>query len=180
MDELQNQLSKRSSLYARIRSSNLFRGDLPVTGAKEVIGWWESCRIPYNLIVGSAGIVACISCGVVLVQASVLDPNGLDVGLPLVGPIIILLYGIAANICYTAGWIAEWIIGKLWPHEANRFATTSFFVGLVLPVLLTLAQAIVCRGRRSIRLDTSYLRCRSWPIVSGMRPFAFFPSSCRF
>lgn len=143
MVEPQNGSAKHPGLFARIRSSNLFRRDIPITSAKDAIGWWESRRIPFNLIVGSAGILTCICCAVVLVAASILDPNEFDMGSPLVGPILILLYGTLANISYTGGWIVELVIRKLWPHEADRFATSSFFLGLLLSVLLTLAPGIV-------------------------------------
>ena len=34
--------------------------------------------------------------------------------------------------------IAEIVVSKLWPQEADRFATLSFSLGLVFSVLLTL------------------------------------------
>ena len=130
-------------ILARVRASNLFRRDVPAATAKDVIGWWESRRIPFNLIVGIAGVITCICAGAVLGVAAILDPRNLDVGSPILGPILIALYAILANICYTGGWIAELIIRKLWPHEAERFAQSSFFLGVVLSVLLTLAPGIV-------------------------------------
>jgi hypothetical protein len=143
MVESQKESAQRSKLFARIRSASLFRRDVPVANVRDVIGWWESRRIPFNLIVGSAGLLTCICCGVVLVVASILAPNDSDMGSPLVGLIGILLYGIIANVCYTGGWVAELGIRKLWPHEGDRFGTTSFFLGLLFSVLLTLTPGIV-------------------------------------
>ena len=57
--------------------------------------------------------------------------------------IAVVLYAFMANVCYTGGWIAEIFIRKLWPHEADRFATTSFFLGLVFSVFLTLIPGIL-------------------------------------
>jgi hypothetical protein len=109
-----------------------------------VIGWWESRRIPFNLIVGSAGILTCIVVGVVGLGAEILFNS--EFGLPnppgfaVVG---IILYGIMANICFTCGWIVELVVREFWPSEADRFATLTFSLGLVFSVLLTLAPAVV-------------------------------------
>lgn len=53
------------------------------------------------------------------------------------------LYGIAANVFFIGGWLAELIVRKIWPLEADRFATLSFFLGLIFSVALTLTPAIV-------------------------------------
>jgi hypothetical protein len=55
----------------------------------------------------------------------------------------ILLYGIAANLFFTGGWLAELVVRKIWPREADRFATLSFSLGLVFSVLLTVTPGIV-------------------------------------
>jgi hypothetical protein len=131
------------NIFARARASALFRRDVTPTTVKDVIGWWESRRIPFNLIVGIAGVLTCVAAGTVLAVASILDPNNFDMGSPAPALILIVLYAILANICYTGGWIAELIIRKLWPHEADRFAMSSFFLGVVLSVLLTMSPGIV-------------------------------------
>jgi hypothetical protein len=144
MDAPPAELGHRRGALARLKSSILCTRDAPPTSAWEVIGWWESRRVSFNLIVGSAGILSCIVVGAVAMGASVLFDS--DFGLPdppgfaLVG---ILLYGIMANICFTGGWLAELFVRRLWPREANRFATTSFSLGLIFSVLLTLTPAIV-------------------------------------
>ena len=144
MSTLLNDRRQRNSAFARFKSSALCRRDAPVTSAREAIGWWESRRIPFNLIVGSAGILSCISVGVVGLGSEILF--GSEFGLPdppafaLIG---ILIYGIMANICFTGGWLAELVIRKIWPREADRFASTSFALGLVFSVLLTLTPGIV-------------------------------------
>ena len=69
-----------------------------------------------------------------------------DFGLPdppLFAIFGVILYGILANVCFTGGWVAELIVQRIWPEEANRFATTSFSLGLILSVLLTLTPAIL-------------------------------------
>jgi hypothetical protein len=50
---------------------------------------------------------------------------------------VVPLYGVLANVCYTGGWIVEIVIRKLWRHEAERFAVTTFKLGLQFSLLLT-------------------------------------------
>jgi hypothetical protein len=132
------------SIFARVRASGLFRRDVPPTTAKDLIGWWESRRIPFNLIVGSAGILTCIVSGVVALTASMLFNSNFGIpNPPGFALIAVFLYAIMANVCYTGGWIVEIFIRRFWPHEADRFATSSFFFGLLFSVLLTLTPGIV-------------------------------------
>jgi hypothetical protein len=144
MDAAQIATEPRVSLLARIRASNIFCRNTPVTNYKEAIGWWESRRVPYNLIVGIAGIFSGFLALFTPVAASTL--LSVDFGIPnppgfaIVG---VVVYATVANICYTGGWIAEIFIRKLWPHEADRFATTSFFLGLLFSVFLTLIPGIL-------------------------------------
>jgi hypothetical protein len=134
----------RRNAFDRLKASVLCRREVPVTSAKDVIGWWESRRIAFNLIVGTAGILTSIIVGVVGLGSSILF--GSDFGLPdppLFALFGILIYGTMANVCYTGGWIAELVIRKIWPHEADQFATLSFSTGFAFSILLTLAPGIV-------------------------------------
>lgn len=109
-----------------------------------MIGWWEARRIPFNLIVGSAGLISCIVVGLVALGSYFLYDSELGMpDPPLFALVGILIYGIAANVCFTGGWIAELIIRQIWPSEADRFATLSLSLGLVFSVLLTLTPAVV-------------------------------------
>ncbi len=118
-----------------------------------MIGWWEVRRIPFNLIVGTAGLLTCIVVGVVALGSDLLFHS--EFGLPnppafsLIG---ILLYGIGANICYTGGWIAELVVRRIWRTESDRFATLTFSLALVFSVLLTLTPAILVGAAGIFRL----------------------------
>lgn len=109
-----------------------------------MIGWWESRRPWFNLIVGITGVITCIVCAVVAVAASTLynsefgwpDP-------PLFAFVGMAIYAFMANVCFTGGWIVELFIRGLWPSEADRYATTSFILGLAFSVLLTLTPGIL-------------------------------------
>jgi hypothetical protein len=68
---------------------------------------------PFNLIIGSAGLVACIL--VVLMALAREIPLQREFGIPdppIFAAFEILIYGILANVCYTLGWIAELILRK--------------------------------------------------------------------
>lgn len=138
------QEGKLSDAFHGLRASIIASRDVPITSSEEVIGWWESRRISFNLIVGTAGLLTCIVVGVVGVGSSILF--GSDFGVPdppLFAVFGIVIYGIMANICYTGGSIAELAVRRIWPHEADRFATSSFSAGLAFSILLTLAPGIV-------------------------------------
>jgi hypothetical protein len=133
-----------SRAIARAKSSDLFHRQTSPRTTWEMIGWWESRRPWFNLIVGIAGAITCIVCAVVAVAASTLynsefgwpDP-------PLFAFIGVGIYAVMANICFTGGWVVELFIRTLWPSEADRYATTSFVLGLAFSVLLTLTPGIL-------------------------------------
>lgn len=103
---------------------------------RETILWWEWRRAPYNLLVCVAGIVS-ITSGVLTAlltksECGILDP-------PLFAVIGVILYGIAANVLYTGGWLAELLVRRY--TNPRKFAVGTFIVGLAFSVLLTLSPA---------------------------------------
>jgi hypothetical protein len=133
----------RSQLKS-LTGSLLCQRETPIGSAKDVIGWWEARRVPYNLIVGIAGIVSSIVAVVVVLASSFLGNGDFDLpDPPLFAVFGVILYAIMANICFTGGWLAELVVRKIWPHEADRFATLSLSLGLIFSVLLTLTPGIL-------------------------------------
>ena len=135
---------QRAGTLAVLRASALCRRDSSLNSAREVIGWWEARRIPFNLIVGSTGILTCVVVGVVGLSSELLFKS--EFGLPdppLFALMGIVLYGILANVCFTGGWVTELIVRRFWAHESGRFATLTLSLGTIFAVLLTLAPAIV-------------------------------------
>jgi hypothetical protein len=132
------------SIVAAIRNRSLCRRESPSLSSAETILWWESRRIPYNLIVGTTGICTCIA---VLILAFIAKEYfHSDFGMPdppLFGLLLIVLYGIMANVCFTAGWIVELLLRSVAPSEATVFAENTFFCGLVFSVVLTLSPAVL-------------------------------------
>jgi hypothetical protein len=142
----------------RLGNFALFRRDVPATSIRAVIGWWEARRIPYNLTVGSAGILTCIVIAVVGMGSYFFFNSDFGLpGSPLFAVFGVVIYGILANICFTGGWIVELIVRKAWPQEADRFATTSFSLGLFLSVLLTLTPAILIGVAGIFKLVSHFL-----------------------
>jgi hypothetical protein len=130
--------------FARLRNSILCRRDVSPASAWEVIGWWEARRIPFNLIVGIAGLLSCIVIGVVAVGSFFLFNSDFgSPGSPLGEVFLVLIYALGANIFFTGGWIAELIVRKLWPIQADRFATLTYSLGVTFAVLLTAAPGII-------------------------------------
>lgn len=108
----------------------------------EILCWWELRRIPYNVVVGAVGV---ITCGVILTAVAIAselfnEPLGLP-DPPILAVFGVLAYGIAANVCYTGGWVAEWVVRKVWRARAGAFGEISFVLGIVFSVLVTLIPA---------------------------------------
>jgi hypothetical protein len=95
---------KTRGLFARLRTSALCRRDAPVKTARDVIGWWEAIRVPFNLIVGTAGILTCIVVGVVALGDEILVDGHFGFPDPPIFALVgIFLYALCANVCFAAG-----------------------------------------------------------------------------
>jgi hypothetical protein len=141
----------------RLASLPLFRRDSPTPSARAAIGWWEVRRIPYNLIVGCAGIVTCIVIAIIGLGSYFFFNSDFGLpGSPLLAVFSVIIYGFLANLCYTGGWIAELIVRRAWPEEADQFARWSFSLGLFFSVLLTLTPAIVVGAAGIFKLASHF------------------------
>jgi F0F1-type ATP synthase membrane subunit c/vacuolar-type H+-ATPase subunit K len=127
--------------FGQLRTPGLYRRDVPITTAQDAIRWWEARRVAFNLLVGSAGIFTCIVIGIVAAASWALFNRDLRPDPPLFA--LVLLYAVLANICFTGGCITELLLRKAWPRKADRFATSTFSLGLLFSVLLTLSPGIV-------------------------------------
>ena len=108
-----------------------------VTG---IIRWWESRRLKYNLIVGSAGLVSTALVTVLTFLPP--DAHGLKGPIGEVVPIAIV-FGIAANVCYTLGPAVELALEKLWGRRALPAGPTLFRMGLTFSVGLALLPTLI-------------------------------------
>ena len=110
-----------------------FRNEVTCRTPAEVVGWWEARRLPYNAAVGAAGLV---TLGAVHMIAR-LPP--MPVSIPIGGTLAVAgVYGILANVCYSAGWMAELLIRKALGREMEPVGPALFRYGFVFSVGLTL------------------------------------------
>lgn len=132
-------------ILQKIRTLPLFQRAEHLEKPWQIILWWEKRRIPFNLIVGATGFLVCA----LLFGIAVFSENkfGEPIGLPdppLFGVIAIFLYGIAANVCFTGGWLAELIAKGIWKNRSEHLGEITFVLGLFFSVALTLVPVIVC------------------------------------
>jgi hypothetical protein len=100
-----------------------------------VVRWWESRRLAYNVIVGSVGL-GTLAYGNAL---NIVFGNG-----PLPAPwIAVVAYGVAANLCYSFGWVVETLAERWLGRPVYGLGPALFRHGLVFSVGLTAIPAVV-------------------------------------
>ena len=106
---------------------------------RDSIVWWEARRILFNVIVFITGIV---NTGIYIFICSRWVPAGEDVFEPPFLVILMLAYGIAANVFYTLGWITEtiWSGGDTTRTQAMR--PKVFWLGIIFSICVTFLPAI--------------------------------------
>jgi hypothetical protein len=122
-----------------LASYRLFsRNDEKMT-ALQIILWWEARRLFFNIVVGVAGVVSIV---VMLLSATIAEklfnePFGWP-DPPIFAFFGVIAYAVAANVCYTGGWMAELISREVWREKAKGLAEISFTLGIVFSFFLTL------------------------------------------
>ena len=116
--------------------------DKPLSSPWEVIRWWEIRRWTYNAIVGATGLITLIiyfGMTALFVRMSG-DP---DIGYFHAFLFMwIALYALAANFCYTAGWISELFLRGMQKEFTDQFAKIAFVAGTVVSVMITLVPGV--------------------------------------
>ena len=95
-----------------------------------LFAWWESRRPTYNLVVGGSGL---ITLGVVELLAALPPHSQLWVPWPAV-----VVYGVAANVCYSFGFVIEAFLERVWGDDVAPVGPVLFRQGLIFSVGLTL------------------------------------------
>ena len=106
------------------------------TGA--ILRWWEKRRLPYNLAVGSAGLVS-LATGLLV---SLMPPAGFLPPLRFLW-IPVVIFGVLANVCYLLGPAAEILATKVWGRQVLPTGPALYRMGLTFSVGLALFPALL-------------------------------------
>ena len=110
--------------------------------ALQIISWWEIRRIPFNILIGTIGIISLILLFKFVGESETAHP-----GEDIVEPISLLLTPIAINFCYTFGWIGEIAFSRIWkvddPKLGTKLLRTGTGITLVFILLPTLIWGII-------------------------------------
>ena len=104
-----------------------------------IVSWWEKRRLAYNAWVGSAGLFT-VGFGYLL---SVLPPGAM--GAPPLGMIWrpIIIFGVLANVFYTAGAVVEVLAHKLFGRQLLPVGPALYRIGLTFSVGLALFPTLI-------------------------------------
>ncbi|MBM3908517.1 MAG: hypothetical protein FJ363_10655 [Gemmatimonadetes bacterium] len=114
-------------------------------GPFDVIFWWERRRLAYNVCVGTAGLAT-------LVAMLFLHPMGLGLFLEPGTYGVVLLYGLAANTCYTAGSAVDLLLRRILGIRAPDIGPVLLRYGFVFSMGLTLLPIPVMLAVRTAML----------------------------
>ena len=110
-----------------------FRNEVSCRSTAEVIGWWESRRLPFNVAIGATGVFAYAAVQLIFLM----PPRPMPI--PLAPSLMIaLVYGVLANVCYTGGWMAELWLRKSLGRDTETIGPTLFRYGFAFSAGLTL------------------------------------------
>ena len=132
------------NLIQRLSKLKLFSRDRELHDFWKIVAWWEVRRIPYNLFVGAVGLIS----GVIILVTAIITERYLGEPVGLLDPPIfivlsVIVYGVLANICFTGGWLVEFIVKNVWPDEGKGFGVISFTLGFLFSIFLTLLPGII-------------------------------------
>ncbi len=106
----------------------------------DAFSWWEMRRLPFNLAVLVAG-------GLTLFAVEVIGarfvPPGQDAIEPMLLFIVIPAYVIAANICYTLGWLTEILWSGGDTSRTSPYRVRIFWLGTAFSVVITLIPSVL-------------------------------------
>jgi hypothetical protein len=105
------------------------------------VRWWESRRLVFNKAVGAAGLVTLA--GVPLIAALPPYASGMISWQMLA---FAAAYAVAANLCYSLGWMAELLARRVWGRSAPDLGPLLFRQGLIFSVGLTLLPLLLAFG----------------------------------
>ena len=115
--------------------------------ATDIILWWELRRIPYNLIVGTTGLISLSLFYFFISRTTELKP-----GEDAVEPIALLAAPVVMNICYTAGWVVEGFLDKAHSDEDEVLGPKLLRSGLKLSLFVVAIPSVFWGGYWLLRV----------------------------
>jgi hypothetical protein len=101
-----------------------------------IVRWWESRRLPFNLIVGGTGLFTLALVNLI----GWLPPGPHVTGPPLA---LVAVYGLLANGCYLLGPAVEVLVEKIWGRSMLPIGPALYRMGLTFSVGLTLFPVLI-------------------------------------
>jgi len=98
-----------------------------------LLKWWESRRPAFNLIVGGTGLVTLFAAQLLLW----LPPGSSPFHLREV-PMLVLVYALLANVCYSGGWLTELVLERFMGDDAPPAGPSLLRVGVTVSIGITL------------------------------------------
>lgn len=106
----------------------------------DAIAWWEKRRVVFNLVVL---VVAAGSFAVV----EVIGARGVQPGEDVVEPLLVLaggaVFAIAANLCYTLGWMTELMWSEGDTSRTETIRRRVYRRGLIFSALVAAAPGVL-------------------------------------
>ena len=112
-----------------------------------IIAWWELRRIPFNIVVGTYGVL----CFAVFLSA-ITTSGDLQPGEDAVEPLALLAAPFGINLLYTLGWLVEVPARLLVPGLSSRFGPMLLKLGFGLGLFLITMPAGIWGGYRLLQL----------------------------
>lgn len=100
---------------------------------REIFWWWELRRVPFNLLVLAAGIS---SSSILEVGLFFKPPQNLSSSWGYIS--LCVLYGLGANIFYSAGWFVEGTLKYIGVKRTNQLGALCHKIGIIFSISLTL------------------------------------------
>ena len=107
----------------------LFNPGTVPSGNFAVLFWWEKRRIPYNLLVGAAGLLAASAVFLLASLLTIAQKGTVELPPPL---LVALTYALACNVAYCLGWFGEILFFSRAREAGLVFRRRAFALGLAL------------------------------------------------
>ncbi len=112
-----------------------------------LVRWWESRRIPYNILIGGVGLVS-----LVVFFVSIESSGYLAAGEDSVEPMALILAPFVVNLCYTAGWVGDAACRLVCRDLPARFTPVLFAVGVAFSLCVVLLPGLLWSGYRVLQI----------------------------